>query len=296
MDKDIIRKKLQSTTTKIHLSVDIWTSPNSYLHLAVCAHFLNSDEQSYNLLIALPEVTGHSGEHQWGALLPVLKDYGIVRKISALTGDNSGTNDTLCRTISAYLSEYENIDWSASFWRIHCAGHFINLFVQAFMIADQQELTWIESYEEVIENDLDSISEQERKEYEVRFRAFGVLGKLHNVIVHIRSSPQRMKQFELRAGRRVPLDNHTRWNSWWAMLEVALKVQESISWYISTHLDTIDKGDQLSVQDWAQLRTIHGFLEIFKLATLKLEGGYVTLDRVLYIMDLLKLHYSKSLV
>ena len=41
------------------------------------------------------------------------------------------------------------------------------------------------------------------------------------------------------------------------MLDVALKVQESISWYISSHLDMINKGDQLSVQDWAQLRTIY---------------------------------------
>jgi hypothetical protein len=164
------------------------------------------------------------------------------------------------------------------------------------MIADQDELAWIESYEEAEENDFDGVSEQKRKEYEAKFRTFGVLGKLHNVVIHIRRSPQHIKQFKQRAGRRVPLDNRTRWNSWWAMLEVALKVQESISWYISVHLDTIDKGDQLSVQDWAQLRTIHSFLEIFKSATLKLEGGRVTLDRVLYMMDLLKLHYSKSLV
>ena len=105
-----------------------------------------------------------------------------------------------------------------------------------------------------------------------------------------------MKQFTDRAGRRIPLDNRTRWNSWWAMLDVALELQECISWYLSNHLDTIDKGDQLTVQDWAQLRTIHNFLAAFKSATLKLEGGRVTLDKVLTTMDILKLHFSKTLV
>ena len=87
-----------------------------------------------------------------------------------------------------------------------------------------------------------------------------------------------------------------RWNSWWAMLDVAQKLQECVSWYLSNHLDTIDKGDLLMVQDWAQLHMIHNFLATFKSATLKLEGGRVTLDKVLTTMDVLKLHFSNMLV
>ena len=34
-------------------------------------------------------------------------------------------------------------------WWICCAGHFINLFVQAFMITDKAEQTIIELYEEI---------------------------------------------------------------------------------------------------------------------------------------------------
>ena len=116
LNKDIIRRKIQSATTQVHLSVNIWTSPSSHLHLAVCAHFLDTDEQSYSILLALPQAIGHSGEHQWEVLLPVLRDYGIVRKIGAVTSDNSGTNDTLCHTISTYLSENETISWSVSVW------------------------------------------------------------------------------------------------------------------------------------------------------------------------------------
>jgi hypothetical protein len=95
-EKDIVRKVVQSAITQIHLSVDIWSSPNNHLLLATCAHFINIREQRFNILLALPTVSGHSGHHQWEALLPVLQDYGIVRKIGAIVGDNSGTNNVLC--------------------------------------------------------------------------------------------------------------------------------------------------------------------------------------------------------
>jgi hypothetical protein len=51
----------------------------------------------------------------------------------------------------------------------------------------------------------------------------GALGKLHNIIVHTRSSPGRTRAIEELAGRRIPLDNRTRWNSWCEMLQVAIQ-------------------------------------------------------------------------
>ena len=39
--KDIVRTKLQSALSSIHISLDIWTSPNWLLLLRICAHFVN---------------------------------------------------------------------------------------------------------------------------------------------------------------------------------------------------------------------------------------------------------------
>ena len=58
-------------------------------------------------LLGLRPVTGHSGEDQFDVLLPILEEYGIVRKLGAVVGDNSGTNDTLCRAIEAYFKREE---------------------------------------------------------------------------------------------------------------------------------------------------------------------------------------------
>ena len=61
LQMDIVRKKLQSALTNIHLAVDIWTSPNNYLLLAVCAHFIDDQEERTKALLALRTVAGHSG-------------------------------------------------------------------------------------------------------------------------------------------------------------------------------------------------------------------------------------------
>jgi len=158
--KDIVRKRVQSALTSIHLSIDIWTSPNNYLLLGICAHFIDSQEKRIKALLALRTVAAHSGEEQWITLLPVLQEYGILRKLGAIVADNSTTNDTLCRTIHKYLADNEDITWDPIQQRIRCQGHTINLAVQAFLFKDTLELEAIESYER---NDI-SGKEQSREE------------------------------------------------------------------------------------------------------------------------------------
>jgi hypothetical protein len=58
LQKDVVRKKLQSAISSIHLSLDIWTSPNRYLLLGIYAHFVERNpEKLSNALLALR--TGH---------------------------------------------------------------------------------------------------------------------------------------------------------------------------------------------------------------------------------------------
>ena len=54
-------------------------------------------------------VQSHSGEDQFLTLLPILKDYGITRKLGAVVSDNIGINDTLYHTIKKYIKEEEAI-------------------------------------------------------------------------------------------------------------------------------------------------------------------------------------------
>ena len=244
-NQDIIRRKLQSALSSIHLSLDIWTSPQGYLLLGVVAHFIEQhDENHVKALLALRPVSGHSGDDQFNALLPILKDYGIEKQLGAIMGDNASSNDTLCRAIEAYLYEKESLEWDASQWRVRCLGHILNLSVQAFLFHDifseeelqlysDQEALAIEINDEVIQK-------------QVKFRLLGPLGQLHNIVVHIRRSPSRKAEFLALAGRMVPLDNATRWNSWYLMLEVALQHDSHLDTYSKAHLDDLGE-DYLSL-------------------------------------------------
>jgi hypothetical protein len=68
-----------------------------------------------------------------------------------------------------------------------------------------------------------------------KFRLLGPLGKLHNIIVHIRGSPSRTAEFLHLASRMIPFDNHTRWNSWYLSLVVAEDHIASIDTYTKIH-------------------------------------------------------------
>jgi hypothetical protein len=70
-----------------------------------------------------------------------------------------------------------------------------------------------------------------------KIRAIGPFGKLHNVVVHIQSSGPRTQEFTENAGSRILLDNHTRWNSWYSMLCIAIKLERHVDFYIKNQKD-----------------------------------------------------------
>ena len=145
------------------------------------------------------------------------------------------------------------------------------------------------------------LGEKEKKDRANNIRnRMGVMGKLHNIVVHSRASGGRMKELVKLINRSIPLDNRTRWNSWFRMFEVALSdsVRPGLQKYMEKYHEqgSIDKKDLISTEDWMQLRTICSFLEAFDGATLFLQGNEATLERVLESMDILADFFKKTLV
>jgi hypothetical protein len=105
-------------------------------------------------------------------------------------------------------------EWLVDNWRIHYIGYIINLVVQAFLFMDLVDIDELESYNKV-EADEELIDEEAKK---AKFRLLGPLGKAYNIVVFIWSSSGRVDHFRELAGRMIPMDNRTRWNSWYNML------------------------------------------------------------------------------
>jgi len=108
--RDILKSKLQNSLSKIHFSIDMWTSPNHRSFQAIVAHFVEAEtRQLRKALLALPELPSHGGEDQAVAFLHVAESYDILDKIGYICGDNHGSNDKMCRLISTGLQEKSSL-------------------------------------------------------------------------------------------------------------------------------------------------------------------------------------------
>jgi hypothetical protein len=101
-----------------------------------------------------------------------------------------------------------------------------------------------EPYMDVFEQQLESLARDEREQL-AQWRRRGPVGKLHNIVVWIYRSPQRIEMFESLQRKaidegsqfteqiyRLVHDNDTRWNRLFVMTERALKLRELIVEYI----------------------------------------------------------------
>ena len=144
-----------------------------------------------------------------------------------------------------------------------------------------------------------TIKELKSYDKQKQFRLLGPLGQGHNIVCHIRSAAHTAR-FKQLAGRLIPMDNRTRWNSWYTMIKVLLQTEVTnvVRNYTARHVtsSTLDKRDELTNQDLTLLRTIKGYLEVFESATLFLQGQQATIERVYEAMDIITIHVNDFLV
>ena len=107
--RDQLQVKLQNAKSSIHLSADLWTSPNRTSFLGVHGQWVDERYTLQNMLIALPECTiSHSGPQQASYIIELIRSFDIGRNIGFFTADNVGSNDTCLRAVSTALKdEYE---------------------------------------------------------------------------------------------------------------------------------------------------------------------------------------------
>jgi hypothetical protein len=98
--KDQMKLKIQSAQSKIHVSCDLWTSPNSLAILGIIAHFIDEEGKLQHCTVALKDILGeHTGESLTKAVLEVLEEWGFIPKLGFFMMDNAPNNDTMMRAL-----------------------------------------------------------------------------------------------------------------------------------------------------------------------------------------------------
>jgi hypothetical protein len=182
-----VKDELGLAKSMIHISLDMWTSPNSLGFIVLVAHFLDKDLKNRSVLIGMRRVRGsHSGENIAESVIPILEEMGIVSNLGYFTTDNATNNDV---AIEVALRRLRPDIKNPKQRRVRCLGHILNLAAKAFLFSNGKA-----SFEDV---ELDTSVPMTALEAEMAFwRTKGPLGKLYNLVVYICKTPQRREAFQ----------------------------------------------------------------------------------------------------
>jgi len=100
-EKQHVQQALQSAQSKIHFTVDLWTSANSKALLGMIGHYFADSGDLCQSVLALRELDGpHTGENQSQLVMKVIEEYGIASKVGYFMMDNAENNETMMRSLS----------------------------------------------------------------------------------------------------------------------------------------------------------------------------------------------------
>jgi hypothetical protein len=101
IEKINIKSKIKGALTQIHLTTDLWTSPNNLPVLGVVANYISPDKKLEKTTLALRQLSGpHSGANIAAHLLEVIEDFDIASNLGYFQADNASNNDTACSELS----------------------------------------------------------------------------------------------------------------------------------------------------------------------------------------------------
>jgi hypothetical protein len=131
---------ISKAKSKIHISCDLWTSPNSIAILGITAQFIDIEGQLRSLVLALKEVNGdHTGENLSKYVMEVIRDYDIQGNLGYFVMDNAENNDTMITSLSHSLRREFRLHYDPKHFRLRCQGHIINLAVKSFLFVTDEE-------------------------------------------------------------------------------------------------------------------------------------------------------------
>ncbi|KAM0705434.1 hypothetical protein Q7P35_008224 [Cladosporium inversicolor] len=235
--KPMVIESLQMARSTITVSFDHWLAENELDLLGVVAHYLDSNLELKTVLLALKP-----------------------------SHDNAANNDAALRLLSRH------IDVKPARQRLRCSGHVINLVVKAMLYGVDSEYMLDAALSEADHRgdselfDTSTVSKFEAvlrsKDESSRLDAWrkkGPIGKLHNLVVHVKSGSARRRFFEAKQGGDV----HT-------VVSGDRERRGEVELRFGT--DRLDSRDCLSADDWQELTDLLKLLRPMKEASLKVQA------------------------
>lgn len=290
----------------IYLSFDLWSSPNHRSFLGVVAHWATLEGILKSATIGFCRFQGpHTGSNIAEVLWKILERFEITRKIGYITTDNATNNDTAISELATYFGRV-GIEFNAQESRVRCFGHIINLIVKGFLWGED----W-EAFEGEVTTECEVEEASRALKTWWKRGPLGKLHNISTWILRTLQRRDKFihKVKQLRsssgsiAGPLLPMvGNITRWSSDVDSIERAFVLKKAIDDFVSgaireerqkrtgrrstttPNMQAIDEDildaenpelisiDELTLDDWEDLKLILRILEPFRGWTLLLQG------------------------
>ncbi|KAF6515003.1 hypothetical protein HZS61_008783 [Fusarium oxysporum f. sp. conglutinans] len=308
-----VKKWLEHARSLVHIAMDVWSSPQRKAYVAVHAQWVDEAYKPRKALLGLPNLRrSHAGAAMTPHLMEIIRKYHLAPRIGYFTGDNDAKNDTCLRQLAVGLSQEYGLTFDPVSSRTRCAGHIINLSLQAFLFATSEDalqaaieqaqdeandVTVSDALHDRIQSNTcqKSHGRRNKRNDTAGWRSIGPMGKLHNIAVFIRNSTVRNDAWDDIAGKALGIDNITRWNSWFKLLDAAISQEGPLSIFLNQYHEELE-DDILTHDDWQVLKMTHEFLQPFYQATLEQQMEWASIDQVLENMDILFLQFENAKV
>ena len=276
--KNTIINILSCAMSRIHLTWDLWTSPNFKAMIAITTHWTDENWKVQSTLLAIREIKGdHDGENISQVIHAVVKEFEIVDRIGYFTVDNASNNDTAMKCLNRRIREEGGVRFDVGERRLRCFAHDMQIAVKGLLFGPK--VKELETYEATAD-----VSDEEKAEWmRVKWRAFGAIGKLHNIVKYIRISPKRragfktlLQDLEKRCVKVPVMDNDTRWGSVATMVEYGLENRDGIDMYCCEQAAL--EADTLSEEDWDELQTVHPTISVIDITGYQDLGSVQRVD------------------
>jgi hypothetical protein len=223
-----IGDQLRNAGSKISITLDCWTTPNTRDFLGITGHYIDGDWAPQSPLLDLVPLDGsHSGEDLCGALVATCDRFGILDKLLGITTDNASNNNTLLACLERVCHD-RGIVFDKDEQHVRCAAHVVNLAAQALLRSLGTDASDASDGESGLDSgpDSDAVMQAEK---------LPCIANLRRLVVKVRSSTQRRSDFKYQCGvcdipeKQLILDTPTRWNFTHARYHPSLHVSEQLA-------------------------------------------------------------------
>jgi hypothetical protein len=251
---------LQQSTSKVSLTMDMWTSISALGILAVTIHFINDDWQFEHFVLDVLYIPSpHDAPIIKNAVLEIANELHMANRLIGITTDNEA------KMIAATHQIGENLGLP-TFNHYRCTAHVLNLIVKAALDTDIIPLP---------------------------------IKKLRAFISTIRNSPKQMDKlkeyFRIEdTDFKAPLpDITTRWNYTYYMIERALEIKHILS-HMTSNLPTL-ANNWPTDDEWGILTELLDLLAPFALMTKIISASsYPTIGEVKWLFLGIKYHLEQT--